>query len=117
MYINPLIFLHCVESPFKQSERKLPIEFSYTEQISMTISMTLPEGFVIDGLPKSKRLETSKKEISALYLITQNENKITIRYNFKLNKIIFNNTQYTGLKQFWDELADINNAQIVIKKS
>ena len=117
MYINPLIFLHCEESPFKQSERKLPIEFSYTEQISMTISMTLPEGFVIDDLPKSKRLETSKKEISALYLITQNENKITIRYNFKLNKIIFNNTQYTGLKQFWDELADINNAQIVIKKS
>lgn len=116
MYINPLIFTHVDESPFTQTERKLPIEFPHTDQINLLVTYTLPEGYVVDELPKSTRIETTDKELYAYYYVAQNNNQIIIRYNFKQSKLLFTPNQYAELKHFWELLADLNNSRIVIKK-
>lgn len=97
LYINPLIFAHTTDSPFKQAERKLPAEFPYLEKVNINVMLTLPEGYAVDELPQSTRLVTSDKSITGLYYVSQQGNKVSIRYSYSLNKLLFTNDDYPEL--------------------
>lgn len=117
MYINPLIFMHIKDSPFKQAKRELPIEFDFIETVNLNISLTIPQGFVIEELPKNFKIETSDdKSISMTYYINQKDDKINISYTFRLNKLLFPSEKYEELKKIWELTAEKNNAILVLKK-
>lgn len=116
IYVNPLVFLHVSESPFKQSERKLPVEFPYTEHLSLTVHLTIPEGYVVDEKPESLRVQTHDGNIFCQYTITQQNNEVTLRYLFRLQKLLFLNTDYAELQQLWKIIAKKNNEIMVLKK-
>lgn len=116
IYVNPLVFLHVSESPFKQSERKLPVEFPYTDQVSLTINLTIPEGYTVDEKPENQRLQTSDGQVLCRYIITQQNNQVTLRYSFRLQKLLFLHTDYPELQQLWELIAKKNNEMMVLKK-
>lgn len=116
IYINPLVFLHVSDSPFKQSERKLPVEFPYAEQLALTVNLTIPEGYVIDEKPENLQIQTSDQKIFCRYTITQQGNQIILRYFFRLQKLLFLHTDYPELQHFWELMAKKNNEMLVLKK-
>ena len=116
IYINPLIFLHVSESPFKQSERKLPVEFPYVDQLSLTVNLTIPEGYAVDEKPESQRIQTGDEKVFCRYTITQQGNQISLRYLFRLQKLLFLHTDYSELQQLWEMMAKKNNEMMVLKK-
>lgn len=116
IYVNPLVFLHISESPFKQSERRLPVEFAYPELLNIGINLTIPEGYVIDELPESNKIVTSDGKMSALYYIVQKGRQVNIRYTFSLSQLLYTPDSYSELKTFWEQLAKKNNAMMVLKK-
>lgn len=116
IYINPLIFLHVSESPFKQSERKLPVEFPYVDQLSLTVNLTIPEGYAVDEKPESQRIQTDDEKVFCRYTITQQGNQISLRYLFRLQKLLFLHTDYPELQQLWEMMAKKNNEMMVLKK-
>jgi hypothetical protein len=116
IYVNPLIFLHVSESPFKQSERKLPIEFPYPEQYSLNVNLMLPNGYVIDEMPKNEVIRTNDQKVVCRYYATQDNNKVTIRYIFSLNKLLFLPEEYPELQNVWQLIAEKNTNMIVLKK-
>lgn len=117
IYVNPLVFLHISESPFKQSERRLPVEFAYPESLNIGINLTIPEGYVIDELPESNKIVTSDGKMSALYYIVQKGRQVNIRYTFSLSQLLYAPDSYSELKTFWEQLAKKNNAMMVLKKN
>ena len=116
IYINPLVFLHVSESPFKQSERKLPVEFPYADQLSLTVNLTIPEGYAVDEKPESQRIQTDDEKVLCRYTITQQGNQISLRYLFRLQKLLFLHTDYPELQQLWEMMAKKNNEMMVLKK-
>ena len=116
IYVNPLIFLHVSESPFKQSERTLPIEFSHQDLLNLNINLTIPEGYTVDELPESGRQVTSDGKITALYYIQQQGRQISVKYSFQLKQLLFTPESYPELKKFWEMLAEKNNAMMILKK-
>lgn len=116
IYVNPLIFLHTLESPFKQSERVLPIEFNYPDQLTLTVSLIIPEGYTVDELPKPSKMATSEGKISMLYYPILQGNKIILRYSFQLKQLLYAPASYPELKLFWEKMAEINNAMMILKK-
>lgn len=116
IYVNPLVFPLHAEAPFKQSERKLPVEFDYTGQINMTANLTLPEGYVVDELPQSNKLVSSDGKLSAVYYVAQEGRQINVMYNFNLGQLLFAADGYAELKTLWEQLAEKNNAMMVLKK-
>ena len=117
IYVNPLLFLHMPETPFKQSERKFPIEFDYPYNHHIRVSLNIPEGYSVDELPKSVNLVTKNKQISLVYQVVHQGQQIGIKYELKLNKVFYPVDEYLELKQFWEMVAEINNSMLVLKKN
>lgn len=116
IYVNPLIFLQVSESPFKQVERKLPVEYPYTTTLSVFVNLTLPEGYTIDELPKSLQIVMEDQQIRCRYNVTRSGNVININYLFRQNTLLFAPNEYPELKKLWETIAEKNTEMLVLKK-
>lgn len=116
IYLNPLVFLHTGKNPFTQTERKLPVEFSHTDQIVLSVNLTLPEGYAVEELPKPLQMRTADGQGTFRYAIALKENKLTLNYSFTTNKLMYLPAEYAELQNFWKAIAEKNNETVVLKK-
>ena len=116
MYKRQLIFLHTEKNPFTQAERKLPVEYPFTDQVVLSVNLTLPEGYTVDELPKPLLARTEDKQGMCRYVLEQKENKLTINYTFSSSKLLYLPEEYPGLQNFWKVIAEKNNETVVLKK-
>lgn len=116
IYVNPMIFMHISKSPFIQTERQLPLEMQYTEQYTLVNQITIPDGYIVEELPKSMSIRTEDRQGTCRFSSVLQNNVITITYVFTLNKLLFLSTEYLGVKSFWETIAEKNNEILVLKK-
>ncbi|MDR0893449.1 MAG: DUF3857 domain-containing protein [Mediterranea sp.] len=116
IYINPLLFTQLTQCPFKQSERKLPIEMPYAEQYTMAIRLALPEGYAVEELPQPMTVSTEDRKGICRYLIRQEGHDVVATYSFTFTNLFYLSTDYAGVKKFWEMVAEKNNEMMVIKK-
>ncbi|PTT23254.1 transglutaminase, partial [Chryseobacterium sp. HMWF028] len=70
MIINPMLFLSKSSNEFDQTEvRKYPIDFGSPTTKVKKITLEIPEGYVIEEMPKEKKIVTEDKEISYTYSV------------------------------------------------
>lgn len=116
LYINPIIERLYSENPFKDENRKLPINFDQLTNYVQIVNVHIPEGYVVEELPKSERIATENNSISLTYRIGQVENKVYLNYSFRLNRLLFLPEDYDILRNFFAKLILKNSEQIVLKK-
>lgn len=116
IYLNPLVFTHISKPIFTQEERKLPIELPFPDQVTLTVSLTLPQGYAVEELPKPLIVFIENDQGKCMYNIKQQDNKLTLLYRFQLSKLLFLPSEYTQLKAFWESIVNMNNEMIVLKK-
>ncbi|MGB0522832.1 MAG: DUF3857 domain-containing protein [Flammeovirgaceae bacterium] len=117
IYLNPSIYGLEDENPFKSKERNLPIDFPYHQGRKFILSFTLPEGYVVDELPKPTRLTLPNKGGTFLFNISQNGQIITLVNDMKLKQNFFKVEEYETLRNFFDMIVAKNAEQIVIKRA
>ncbi|MDR1743407.1 MAG: DUF3857 domain-containing protein [Dysgonamonadaceae bacterium] len=114
---NPLSFCAMKENVFKSETRKLPVEFPYLMEQLINVSIIIPKGYIVDGLPKSERfLFGEKNEIEASYLVQQEKTTIHISYRTKIGMPIVPVTDYSDLRDLWSKLYNKENEMITLKK-
>lgn len=116
IYVNPMIFLHISKCPLLQTERHLPLEMPYPQQLTQMTQLTLPEGYVVDELPQPLNAMTEDKQGVCRYVVNQQGNQVTITYTFTYNKLLHLAEEYKGVKAFWELVAEKNNELLVLKK-
>lgn len=116
LYINPLIFPHITENRFTASDRKLPVEFSYPYTYQYIGKIKIPENYTVVELPKPSRMTLNEDQAKCVYKIDQINDELQISYKFDLNQIIFPNTEYPAIRDFWGQMATKNTEMIILKK-
>ncbi|BEG99564.1 DUF3857 domain-containing protein [Bacteroides sedimenti] len=116
IYLNPMIFPHLTKNPFTSETRKLPIEFSYPNTFKLACILDIPEGYQVEELPKSAKLNLEKQGCDCSYNIQVINNQIHLRYVFTLQRIMYSTDEYPSLRNFWGTVMNKNNEQIVLKK-
>ncbi|MCO6174371.1 DUF3857 domain-containing protein [Flavobacterium sp. NRK F10] len=117
MYLSPMMFLKMDENPFKDSERKFPIEVNYPFKENYNIVIKLPEGFEIEYLPEAVSYVTEGGEILFTYQIanpTPNSIQMVSTLEFRSSIVPVHN--YQSLKTFFDELLKKTDEKIVLKQ-
>ena len=115
--ITPLLFEAMQKNPFKQEERKLPVEFNYPQDERINVTFNIPKGYVLDEAPKSERfIYGDDQSINFSYLVQVNENIVQIAYRFKLDACIIPATQYVGLRDFISKVYAKCQEVLVLKK-
>ncbi|MBS1599566.1 MAG: DUF3857 domain-containing protein [Bacteroidetes bacterium] len=116
IYFNPMMSEAYKENPFKSADRKYPVEMPYTMDELYSFSMEIPEGYVVDELPKSARVMLNDKEGMFEYLIQKNDIGIQMQMRIKLNKALFLPEDYSTLRDFFASIVKKQSEQIVLKK-
>ena len=117
LYINPLTIFQEVSNPFKEQKRNLPVEFNFPQTERSVISIVVPEGYVIDEIPKSEKTAIKENSATYSYLIQKNDNTIQLVYTISRNQMLYPINEYEFLRDFWTRLVAKNSEQIVLKKN
>jgi hypothetical protein len=116
IYFNPMFGDAWRENPFKAAERKYPVEMPYTRDEIYVFSMEIPEGYVVDELPKSAKVAFNEDQGLFEYLVGHQGNQIQLRCHLKLIKAYFPAEDYSSLRDFFAYVVKKENEQIVLKK-
>lgn len=116
MYFSPFLFFEKTENPFKQDVREYPIDFVFPNQDKFNISLTVPNGFIVETLPQTKALALPDNLGNFKYNISNNGNQIQLLCTLDINQAIIDADYYEVLKNFYKEIIMKHNEKIVLKK-
>ncbi|MBV7531482.1 transglutaminase domain-containing protein [Chitinophaga sp. sic0106] len=116
LYIKPMMGEEYKHNIFKSEDRKFPVEMNAVMDEIYTLNLTVPEGYVVDELPKSSIVKFNDDEGIFQYLIQEAGGRIQMRSRIKFTKATFLPEDYASLREFYDVVVKKQAEQIVLKK-
>ncbi|MDQ1858122.1 transglutaminase-like domain-containing protein [Chryseobacterium sp. WLY505] len=117
MIINPMLFLNKSSNEFDQTEvRQYPIDFGSPITKVKKVTLEIPEGYMIEEMPKEKKIVTEDKEIEYTYSIVQKGNKLEVTTTTKINSSDYPKEYYPAFKQIWGVASKFENQVISLVK-
>lgn len=117
IYFSPLFFFSTSENPFKLETREFPVDFGYPTSSTYRISVNLPEGYKVETSPKPVMVQLPDDLGVFGYKIVVNETSVQVIVNTDLNQSIVSSLYYDLLKEFFKQMIEKENEQIVLTKS
>ena len=117
MYLNPLLMGRLDENPYRETERKYPLDLSFAKVVNYHAKITLPQGYSVDELPQAKLAVLPDNAGKFLYnAATPKPTEITLTCQLALHKSYFLQTEYPHLREFINVVMAKQTEHIVIKK-
>jgi hypothetical protein len=116
IYFNPMLKEGYKENLFTSAVRKYPVEMPYKMDETYIFQMEIPEGYVVDEMPKSAKVSLNDNEGFFEYMIARSDKEISLRSRIKLDKATFLPEDYESLRNFFDHIVKKHAEQIVFKK-
>ena len=116
IFINPLLFYAVSKNPFMAETRELPIYFGYPNQEKYNVNIDIPDGYMIESIPKSMALSLGENVGSFTFNIASKENKIQLNAVNEIKVTMISGAFFGSLKEFYQKMIDKQNEKIVLKK-
>lgn len=116
IYLNATIIPFLTENPFKSPERKYPVEFDNPASYTMQGVLRLPEGYVVEELPRAARFNAFDGDITCFYMAQATNGVIQFNMRFNQKRLIFLPEEYADLQAFYGAVVNICNNRIVLRK-
>ena len=117
MYISPLLCFGEKDNPFKTEERQYDVDFGAPREEFYQLSLTLPDGYKVEELPKTNRLQMPQNGMKFDYLIDVKGNTLSINTKLNIKQTSYTPDEYPLLKQFYAQMLAKMGEQIVLTKS
>jgi hypothetical protein len=117
LYFSPMFGENYKNNPFKSAVRYYPVEMPYPTDEMFVLNMEVPEGYVVDELPKPIRMKLNEEgDGSFEYLIQQQDERISLRMRLMLKRSYYLPEEYDLLREFFNMVVKKQAEQIVFKK-
>ncbi len=116
IYFNPILYNAQKENPFKNPDRKFPVDFGALVEENFIATYTIPEGYVVEEIPKGAKVSLPEDGGKFTYFIGNEGDKISISSKVTLKKPMYFAEEYGGLRAFYDQIVQKHAEQIVLKK-
>ncbi|MFD2542386.1 DUF3858 domain-containing protein [Lacinutrix gracilariae] len=116
LYFSSLLFLAPEENVFKQETREYPIDFTYPVSEKNVINIKIPQGYQVESLPESVKIQFNVNDGGFTYLVKQTNDLLQITTNLDINKTLIMPQEYVEFKKFFDLVVKKQTEQIVLKK-
>jgi hypothetical protein len=117
MYVSPLLCFGEKENPFKSENRIFDVDYGATKEDMYQLILKIPEGYKVEEMPKSMRLQTSDGSMRYDFLIAEKDNTITLNTKLVIKKTTFLSDQYQELKDLYAKMIAKTGEQIVLIKA
>lgn len=116
IYLNPQLFFAQLKNPFVQEKRDFPIYFGFPSQEKFNVNIEIPNGFVVESIPKPIKLQTIDNMVSFIFNTDVSNNSIQIAITKDTNKQLVSSGYYSVIKDFYKQMIDKQTEKIVFKK-
>jgi hypothetical protein len=116
IYFNPMLSHGWKKNPFASAERSYPVEMPYLTNDMYIFDMEIPNGYVVEELPKSARVKFNEDEGMFEYIINKDEKFIQLQCKVILEKTEYLPEDYQSLRDFFSYVVQKESEQIVFKK-
>lgn len=116
MYFSPLLFLRDKENLFKSDKRDYPIDFGHGFTNAYMLNIKIPEGYQVAELPEAGVFKLPEDTGAFTFRSNVANGVIQIIANETINKAVITPDFYLTLKQFYNQLVEKENQQVVLKK-
>jgi uncharacterized protein DUF3857/transglutaminase superfamily protein len=113
--ILPLsVFAANQKTPFAPETRRFPIYYSYQHQIEDKISLQVPDGFVIESLPKAVTADGGIVTYASQW--KQVEKMLSFERTLTVKKLKAEPAEYPRLRGFYSTMTAADQDSVVLKK-
>ena len=116
LFVNPILMDKWTENPFKLEQRIYPVDFTTAIEKSLIVYLELPEGYVVEQLPKNTKMALPENSASFQMQTALSENGVQMIFKYNINKPIFYAAEYPDLKVYFDELVKKQSEMLILKK-
>ena len=117
LVFNPLLFLFNKSHEYDQTdERRSPIELYTGYDKIKKVTITLPDGYVFENVPKSKKFRTEDSAIQYVYKVTQEGNKLTVETTTTVEDPVYPKEYYPAFKQIFDNITKMEGQVVTAVK-
>lgn len=117
LYVSPTLFFFSTKNPFTEKERQFPIFFGYPRQYRFSMSLQLPDGYVVESLPKAAALSTGEGVATFKMNMQQNDRVIQVTVSFETGRMLVAPDFYPILQEFYAQMTSHLQEKIVLKKT
>ncbi len=117
IYLKPMLTEGETENPFKLADRKFPVDFAAPIDETFICYYTLPEGYLVEELPKNAIIDLPEKAGRFTYMAAVSGNTLQVMSKIQLKKAVFSAEEYQFLKELYSQIVTKHAEQIVLKKS
>jgi hypothetical protein len=116
MYIKPVLLHSFQENPYKQVDRRLPVEHDYQVSFNYILNMKIPAGYQVQELPKSVSVRLPENKGDFRYEIKHNGQQIQLSTIVTIKQFLQPTDYYLYLKEFHNQVTAKFNEFIVLQK-
>jgi hypothetical protein len=116
IYFKPFMFFAMDSNPFKEDERKYPIDFGVPIKQTYNINIEIPESYTIESAPESVLLRLPEELGEFKFLTSINGNKIQISIAMEITDPYLAADKYLILKDFFNSIISKESEQVVLSK-
>ena len=116
MFFSPMFHLALEQNPFKQELREFPVDFSFPNKEKYIISLSIPDGYQVESMPKSIAISMDKGYGNFSLTTSNTNNQLQINVVLNINTSIIPAEDYGTLKEFYKVIMEKETEKIVIKK-
>lgn len=116
IYLTPVFYLNEQENPFKLEKRQYPVDFGSAFERTFMLSLTIPDNYIVDEVPESKIFGLPQNTGRYIYNVNITGNTINIASMLTINRNLFSQHEYEGLREFYAMVVAKQAEQIVLKK-
>jgi hypothetical protein len=115
-YFNPVMAGRWTSNPLKSKERIYPLDLTSGIASSYIANFKLPEGYMLEELPKTEVILLPEKAGRFSYQVRQVGNVIQVNSSLQVSKTRFLPTEYQDLKELFERVVQKHSQPLVIKK-
>jgi hypothetical protein len=117
IYFTPNLFSAMRTNPFLSDNRRTDIDFGYRNSYSIIGIYKLPANFKVDALPKNISMTMPDGSITFKRYISADNGSLMIRYVIDHKTTLYLKEKYPEFHEFYKQMYEMLNEQVVLKKS
>lgn len=116
IYFSPMLYYAKTENPFKDEEREYPVDFSFPYQDKYSFTITIPDGYEVESLPKPAAIAMEQNIGIFKYNISNSGSQIHLVVSYDMNYSSIPPNFYGTLKDFYKAMIEKQNEKVVLRK-
>lgn len=116
LYLSPLIFLSMENNPFKEQERKHPVDFTFPKSYTYRLQIDLPQDYVVDYIPEKAVYKMEDDVLSFSYIIQEYNGKLVIDVSKNISTAYVLPNNYHHLVKYYNSMFEKENEKVVLVK-